>query len=100
MNALKSISPSRNALPIFAAQNLYFSLSEVVSSHLSQHRFLKELSGKNETLAMQLFEEGKGGSMGYLADASVITQLHLASENEDRSPKPSKTLRLLGGGLR
>ncbi len=73
--ALESVSPSRNALPIFAAQNLYFSLSEVVSSHLSQHRFLKDLSGKNETLAMQLFEEDMGDSIGYLADASENPQL-------------------------
>ncbi len=88
--AMQSISPARNALPIFAAQNLYFSLSEVVSSHLSQHRFLKELSGKNETLAMQLFEEGNGGSMGYLADASATPRLTSPAKMKTAPQNPQK----------
>ncbi len=86
--ALDSASPSRNALPIFAAQNLYFSLSEVVSSHLSQHRFLKELGSKNETLALQLFEESKEGPMDLLADASARSHFILHEKKKTAPQKP------------
>ncbi len=97
--AMQSISPSRNALPIFAAQNLYFSLSEVVSSHISQHRFLKELGGKNETLAMQLFKEGNGGSMGYLADTSEAFPLTSPAKMKTAPQNPQKPYALWMGAF-
>jgi autotransporter-associated beta strand protein len=79
--ALNSVSPARNALPIFVAQNTYFALSEIVNSHLSQQRFLKALQTKNKPLALNLIEDPM-----YLADASDQIPPASAPQKQNNPP--------------
>jgi outer membrane autotransporter protein len=64
--ALSSVSPTRNADGIYAAEQTMFALSEMVTSHLDEHRFFKSMNEENYTVAMRLAD----ASDELLADAS------------------------------
>jgi hypothetical protein len=64
--ALRSVSPSRNANSTYAAQQTMFALSDLITSHFDEHRFFKSRKKEEPTVAMRLAKT----SSEIVADAS------------------------------
>ncbi len=56
--AIDAISPARNAGATFFADNTMYKISDVLSTRLSNHRFLKNLARKNPEMAALFPDEG------------------------------------------
>ncbi len=75
--ALRSISPTRNADAIYAAQQTTFALSEMASSHFNEHRFFKSMKKEKPTVAMLMADPSEllvDASSEALADGSLISK--------------------------
>ncbi len=57
--ALKSISPSRNSIPTFAAQNIMFMFSESLDSHFSTKRLASNKRDNHHTKKLSLLESNE-----------------------------------------
>ncbi len=66
-NAMASISPGRNSIPNYVAQNILFSINELLSDHTSIDRILKlfteeslgSLTAQNDALELAFFKRPK-----------------------------------------
>ncbi len=86
--ALRSISPTRNADAIYAAQQTTFALSEMASAHFNEHRFFKSMKKEKPTIAML----GADTSSELLADASSETLDHVSVQSRNPSMKKKASL--------
>jgi autotransporter-associated beta strand protein len=77
--AISAISPARNAGATFFADNTMYKISDLLSTRLSNHRFLKSLERKNPEIAALFSDEGN-----LLASLGSV-------EMERKSPKKDKS---------
>lgn len=79
--ALQAISPSRNSIPTFAAQNVMFMFSESLNSHFTQRRLARHL-GKHHSTQKRL--DSSHSKNGHAEETTLLACNELLAVN--RSP--------------
>lgn len=79
--ALKAISPSRNSIPTFAAQNVMFMFSESLNSHFTKRR-LAHHHGKNLSHSTKKRVDSSHGKNGHAEETAFLASNELLAVNQ------------------